>query len=270
MQKVYGDKIMIYGALLNLLIRQEIAGIGYEFLENDKQVLKNLCDEINSTLNIGYEFQYMSEIAMFKIPGIGKICLNYIDSFKSEDLRACLIYPITLDKIKGADRKIMDLYYHFKNSYRYISPPDSPGPLHIMGAYDNAFLRLKSKKLVDELMSLTHSLRDVFYLPLTTKMIAKKWTPPELEKIMVHHLTNKSITRADVGLPESGAYYPSLETIVEQTKFTAIACLQYYPSQSNLELVESFKNDDYAELRKFSDKMAQVIKNKLIPGAETK
>lgn len=168
-----------------------------------------------------------------------------------------------MDKVKGADRKIMDMYYHFKQSVRYISPPDSPGPLHIMGAYDNAFLKLKSKKLVDELMILMHSLRDVFYLPLTTKMIAKKWAPPELEQIMVHHLTNKSITRADVGLPESGTYSPSLETIVEQTKFTAIACLQYYPSQSNLELVESFMDDDYAELRKFAEKAAKAMREKL-------
>ena len=253
---------MIYEALLNLLVKQEIAGTAYEFLENDKQVLKNLCDEINSTLGIGYEINYMTEISLFKVPGVGKICINYIDSFKSESLRACLLYPITLDKVKGADRKIMDMYYHFKQSVRYISPPDSPGPLHIMGAYDNAFLKLKSQKLVDELMILMHSLRDVFYLPLTTKMIAKKWAPPELEQIMVHHLTNKSITRADVGLPESGTYYPSLETIVEQTKFTAIACLQYYPSQSNLELVESFMDDDYAELRKFAEKAAKAMREK--------
>ncbi|MBQ7011950.1 MAG: hypothetical protein IJN63_09620 [Clostridia bacterium] len=260
-------------AVLDSIIREE-AGTAYTFVGNDKNILKQMCDEINRTFSdYKYNFRYLTEISMFG-PSVGasSIYLKYIYQFESESCRAVLVSRILADKvkIKDLDRIVMDLYHHFRASPYYISPPGSESSAHIYVTYDNAFKRLKSPKLVPELVDLMKSRRDVFILGVTARMIAKKWAPAELGQIMANHLINKNVTMADVGLTEEGEYYPPLTYIVEQTSFNAINCLQFYPSENNLRIIMDYMDHPNRELAKFAQKHAEIMKKKLLETQSTK
>lgn len=258
----------IYPKILADSIISEREGTAYTFLGNDKNVLKLMCDEINQTFpDYPYKFHYLVEISMIDLPiGASTILLKYIYQFESESCRAVLIPSILVDKvkIKDLDRIIMDLYHHFRASTWYIAPPKSGRSAHIYLTYDNAFKKLKSFKIVPELVELMKSPREVFILSITASTIAKKWAPKELGKIMAAHLMNKNVTNADVGLPEEGEYYPSLETIVEQISFVAIKCLQFYPSEENLRIIIDYTNHSNKDLAKFAQEHAEKMKNKLL------
>lgn len=255
----------IFGRFIVDAIIAEEKGELYRFSGNDKAVLRQLCDEINQTFSDSYKYRYLAEIEKMIPPkGSGPVILKYIHQFESEDCRAALILSIVHDcpKFENLDRIIMDLYHHFRASAYYISPPDSPAPVHVI-RYDNAFAQFKSPKILPELVELFKSRRELYYLSVTADMIAKKWAPEELGKIMADHLKNPNVTRADVGLPEEGTYYPSLESIVEQTSFNAIRCLRYYPTEENLKIITSYTNHPYDRLAKFAQEEAERMKTKL-------
>jgi len=262
-----GDNI-IYPKVLADSIISEREGTAYTFEGNDKNVLKQMCDEINQTFpDHPYKFHYLSEISMIGLPiGASTILLKYIYQFESESCRAVLIPSILVDKvkIKDLDRIVMDLYHHFRASTYYIAPPGSGRSAHIYMTYDNAFKKLKSPKIVPELVELMKSHREVCILSITASTIARKWAPKKLGEIMAAHLMNKNVTRADVGLPEEGKYYPSLETIVEQTLFVAIKCLQFYPSEENLKIIMDYTNHSNKDLAKFAKEHAEKMKKKLL------
>ena len=236
---------IIYPRFLADAIIEERAGEAYTFEENDLNVLKQMCDEINQTYSeYPYKFHYLSEFQIIGLPvGASAILLKYIYQFQSESCRAVLIKSIVIDKVKRGvkimdlDRIIMDLYHHFRASSYYIPAPGPCTSAHIYITYDNAFNYLKSQKLVPELLELMRFRREIYILSITAFMIAKKWTPKELGEIMATHLMNKNVTRADVGIPGEGEYRPSLKWIAEQTSFNAIKCLQFYPSQENLKII---------------------------------
>ena len=256
------------GRLLPDAIDDERKGNGYIYDDNDKDVLKRLCDEINQTYpDYPYKFDYLCEISIVALPtGSSSILLKYIHQFESESCRAFLLSKIICDdvKIKGLDKIVMDLYHHFRSSSYYVAPPKSGGTAHIYIAYDNAFRILKSSKIMSEIVELLKSRREVYILALTAQMIAKKWAPKELEEIMVAHLMNKKLTRKDVNIPEYGEYHPSLEYIAHQTSFTAIKCLQYYPSEENLKIIMSYTDHPYEELAKFAQEYAKKMETKLL------
>lgn len=262
---------IIYGRVLADSIIQERDGTAYIFAGNDRNVLKQMCDEINETFpDYPYKFHYLSEISMINLPiGASTILLKYIYQFESESCRTVLFPSILADilkrrvKVKDIDRIIMDLYHHFRTSPYYIAPPEAGTSAHIYIGYDNALKRVASLKILPELIEIMKCHRDLYILSLTVFKIAKEWAPKELEEIMAAHLMNKNVTRADVGLPEEGKYYPSLETIVKQVSFNAIKCLQFYPSEENLRIIMGYTNNPYKELARFAQEYADKMKNKL-------
>jgi hypothetical protein len=242
----------------------------YTFVGNDRNILRQMCDEINERIT-NYQFHSLAQLKLWGPPvGSSDILLKYIHQIESESFRATVFQWIIWEKmhhkvkIKDLDRIIMDLYHHFRASSYYISPPGPARSAHIYIKYDNAFNRLKSRKIVPELVELMKNRREVYILSITASMIARKWAPKELGEIMANHLMNKNVTRADVGIPEEGDYYPSLETIVGQSSFTAIKCLQYYPSEENLKIIMDYTNNPYEELAKFAQEHAEKMKKKLL------
>ena len=257
----------IFGRAIVDAIIDEQNGKGPRLTDSDKAVLKQLCNEINQTYPNGYQFEYVEELRMLPLPkGVSSILLKYIYQFESETCRAYLMQKMFHDEpqIENLDRIIMDLYHHFRASHYYISPPDSPAPAHIYVRYDNTFARLKSPNIMPELVELLKSRRELEILGITAEMIAKKWAPKELGEIMAAHLMNKNVTRADIGLPEEGNYYPSLETIVRQTSFNAISCLRFYPSEENLKILMDYTNHPDKELAKYAQQQVDKMKTKLI------
>ena len=262
---------IIYGRVLADSIIQERDGTAYTFAGNDQLVLKQMCDEINETFpDYPYKFHYLSEISMINLPvGASTILLKYIYQFESESCRSVLFPSIIVDKMekdvkKNLDRIIMDLYHHFRESPYYIAPPESGRSAHIYLGYDNALKRVVSPKIFPELVDLMKFPRDAYILSLTLRKIVRKWAPKELGKIMAAHLMNKNVTRADVGLPEEGKYYPSLETIVDQVAFNAIDCLQFYPSEENLRIILDYTNTPYKALAEFAQKHAKLMEANLL------
>lgn len=253
-------------------IKDELEGTAWIFAGNDRNVLKQMCDEINQTFpDFSYKIEYLSEIAITYIPaGVSAILLKYIYQFESESCRSVLLVRIVIEnkekkvKIKDLDRIVMDLYHNFRVSPYYISPPESGSSAHMYIRYDNSLRYVVSPKILPELVEIMNSRRDFYLLSQTAFKIARKWAPKELGEIIAAHLTNKNVTRADVGLPEEGKYYPSLETIVEQSSFTAIKCLQFYPSEDNLRIIMDYTNHSNKDLAKFAQEHAEKMKKKLV------
>ena len=227
--------------LLRLSIEEEQSGKQYGCSEGDKDLLRVMISEINSCL--GTNLHYLAELDHYHIKGSGEIVSKYIQSFQSESLKAYLIPQISLDKTRDCDLLIYQLYMHFRVSDEYIAKQGKPSPAHIYVRYDNAFRRLKPKRLKAELLALSYNPRDAFYLPLTMRMLAS-WKLPAMEEILLSYLDGSKITDESVGLP-SGAEncFPRLSSFQRELKFTAIEGLKYYPTGRNVELIRMYSNN---------------------------
>jgi hypothetical protein len=226
--------------LLNYLIEQEKEKKAYHVSEHDSEIIVRMLKEINRTA--GVEWGYLAELANCRVKGTGEIIRRYIDLYDSEAVRSYLLHHMVFDRITDCDKLIYQLYLHFKTSKSYIPPPDQPGPAAITVSYDNAFKRLKPKKIKEELLSLAYNPRDVFYLPFTMRMLAS-WKIPELECLFAAYLDGSGITPESVGLSDQAeTYHPPLSYIKRELKFTAIDSLKYYPSKKSVELIENCIN----------------------------
>lgn len=239
------------------------------FRGNDKIVLKQLCEELNQ-LTTRHNYRYLMQIMMSGIPvGSCNVVLKYIDQFESEACRAILMLRVCNDKIysktkiKDLDRIIMDLYHHFRASSYYVVGPGTNRSKYIYGIYDKYLEKFKSRKILPELIELMKSRRELYILPFTVVSIAKKWKPEELEEILVNHLKNKNITRADVGIPEEGDYHPTAEIVALQTAFVAIGCLEHYPSPKNVQVIMEYADHPDEDLAKCARESAEKMRKKL-------
>ena len=72
-----------YPRFLANAIEQEIAGTAYKFEGNDRDVLAQMCDEINQTFpDYSVEIHYLTQIDISYTPaGISPILLKYIYQF---------------------------------------------------------------------------------------------------------------------------------------------------------------------------------------------
>ena len=143
------------------------------------------------------------------------------------------------DKIKGCDKLVFQLYMQFRSSDEYIAKPGEPAPAHIYVRYDNAFKKLKPKRLVKDLMELAHSPRDAVYLPFTMRMLAS-WKIPEMKILLLSYSASDSFSAQDFGIYDSEEpYFPPLEFMKRELLFTAINGLKYYPSPEVREIITS-------------------------------
>ena len=228
-----------YNALLLDSIKKEKAGADYCCPEKDKELLADLLLEINHYT--GTDLHYLAELDAFHIPGAGRIVAEYIERFSSESVKGYLIPELVSDKVQGCDKLILQLYLHFRSSDEYIANPGAVAPAHIYTRYDNAFRTLRPKRLSKELIALAHSPRDAFYLPFTMRMLAS-WKLPEMKNLLISYAMSDSITAKDVGICDDGkAYFPPLEFIKRELKFTAIEGLKNYPSEETISVISSLE-----------------------------
>lgn len=230
-----------YSVLLRLAIENELAGREYCYSEQDKELLQSMLEKINS--HIGSDFHYLAELDMYCLHGIKEIVSRYINSFESESVKAYLLHHLTVDGGKEYAQLIYQLFIHFKASDEYIAIQGKPSPAHIYVRYDNAFRRLKPKRLKAELLALSRDPLDAFYLPFTMRMLAS-WKLPEMEEILLSYLDECRITGETLRLvPGDEKYDDHLKFSRRELKFTAIHGLRYYPSEENIEIIKSFKNN---------------------------
>ena len=246
-----------YSALLLDSIEKEKAGIDYCCLEGDKKLLAELLLEINHYA--GTDLHYLAELDAFHIPGAGKIVAEYIERFSSESVKGYLIPKLVSDKVQECDKLILHLYLHFRSSDVYIASPGATEPAHIYTRYDNAFRTLRPKRLSKELIALAHRPRDAFYLPFTMRMLAS-WKPPEMKKLLIFYAMCDSITAQDVGICNDGkAYFPPLEFIKRELKFTAIEGLKNYPSEETINVIASLASSADNDIKTAAKKALKAL-----------
>lgn len=251
---------MIYNNVLNDLISREKAGIDYLCPIEDKNTLLNMFDEINFKCNTN--IKYLAELDAFQISGAGEIVACYIDKFTSESIKAYLIPQLLFDKIRDCDMLILKMYNNFRQSNEFISKPGDSSPAHITSRYDSAFYKMKSKRILSELIDIISCPRDAFYLPLTIKMLAS-WKVPELKNILLYYLKHDAISMKDVGLySDEQTYFPSFSFIKREIIFTAINDLKYYPSQEVSDAIYLYCFDPDCEIRETANRIYKKIGNK--------
>lgn len=229
-----------YSKVLIASIEREKKGLDYIYPKADKELLHKLLDEINRYA--GTDYHYLAELDAFNIPGAGSIVAKYITGFSSEGVKGYLIPQMVSDKIKDCDTLVLQLYMQFKSSDKYISKPGEPAPAHIYIRYDDAFRKLKPKRLTKDLMELAHSPRDAFYLPFTMRMLAS-WMMPEMKDLLLSYCAKDSFSAYDVGIhDDEQQYFPSLEFMKRELTFTAIYGLKYYPSEEVRDIIASLAN----------------------------
>lgn len=233
--------------MLNDCIQREIDGTDYMCSAKDKNLLYKLFGEINRCT--GTNIQYLAEIDAFNFPGAGEIIAQYITKFSSESVKGFLIPQMVADRVKDCDKMVLQLYLNFKSSDEYIGKPGQPAPANIYVRYDNAFKKLKPKRLVGDLISLARNPRDAFYLPFTMRMLAS-WKVPEMRDLLVFYARNR-LTPSDVGIQEdtNQLFYPSLEFIIRELKFTAIDGLKHFPSPETRTLIAALADSTDKDIR---------------------
>ena len=166
------------------------------------------------------------------------------------------------DRVKNCDKLLLQLYKHFEASPAYISGVGKPAPAHIYARYDNAFRRLKSKAIKDELTELVSNPRNAFYLPLTIRMLAS-WKIPRIKDLLIQHLSGIGMSASDVGLKGNGeAYFPPLSGIKRELRFTALAGLKYYPSSETVQLLQHYTLDENPNVSAAAQKSLAYIRKR--------
>ena len=257
---------MKYDKVLLDSIERERNGSDYCCPERDKAVLETMLDQINDAC--GTDIHFLAEIDALNIPGAGTIMAQYLDRFQSESVRGYLIPQIVSDRVPDCAGIVLSAYLHFKNSDAYISAPNQLAPAHIYTRYDHAFRALKPKRLKEELIRLAGTPRDAFYLPFTMRMLAS-WRIPALEGVFASYMDSAGITHTSVGLPtESENNYPPLSFIRRELKFTAIACLKYYPSERTIKLIDRCIHDPDKDICAAAKKTKTYLEQHALPESQ--
>ena len=236
------------------LIEQEKAEIASLFSCSDRKILKDLLNKINTLT--GANINYLVELDTFDIAGSGRIIVDYINNFQSETLKAYLIRQLVFDRITNCDQVLLQLYLGFKASKEYISPQGVPAPAHIYARYDNAFRKVRSKKIANDLVSLVKNPRDAFYLPLTTLLLAS-WKIPEIKLILLSYADVQN----NLGFSEDqDTIFPPYSFIRRQLRLIAIQGLKHYPSIEASEVVNSCVEEDDTDIKTAAQKVIQAWK----------
>ncbi len=248
---------MEYSAVLNDSIEMEKAGEAYVYQKEDGKILAQMLKEVNKLYRTN--FHYLAEMEAFHVRGSGEIMINYINQFRSEEIRAIIISHLVQDRVKGCEYTALQGYMHFKASDEYISAQGKPSPAHIHTRYDNAFRKLKPKRLKQDLLSLAGHPRDAYYLPFTMQMLAS-WHCPSLEEILISYAGGNSVTYESVGLPDKAeGFFPPLYAIKRELLFTALGGLKYYPSERVYEILNTFSKSPDKDIAYTANKSLRYL-----------
>lgn len=244
------EDYLIYNKILLESIENEKVGTDYNCPEEDRPILREMMNEINAC--IGTNINYLAEIDAFDLHGAGPIMVKYITKFSSESVKGFLIPQIVSDKIKDADRLILQLYLNFRLSDEYVIKQGGSSSAHIYVRYDNAFRKLKPKRLAKDLLELASHPRDAFYLPFTMRMLAS-WKLSEMKDLLILYSKSDCFTAQEVGFVY-GESDKLLEFMKRELTFTAIDGLQYYPSKEAIDVIKSFASSKDNDIRSAAKK----------------
>lgn len=236
------------GLILSMRMNDELLDPPYPV--EDHKILDLLLDEINSIH--GTSFSTHVELASLRIPGAGEIVAKYISQFSSEFIKMELLHHMVTDKIKNCGQLLLQLYADYK-----LKAPSMPPYPCKEECYDNAFRRLRSKRIKNELAALINNPIDAFALPLTTRMVAS-WKIPSLKDRFIEYVEIQNSPMAE-GLKE----FENYDFFCRELRFSALDGLKYYPSDEVVKLLKQYTENDDVDVRECANSsLAYVLKDK--------
>lgn len=224
--------------LLDLAIEDEALGISYKKSTYDLQILKQLLAEINMQKNLN--LKYLAQLDLLKIDNINHIIMKYLYDFKSSHIKAILLKQLFLGNDFEKVEIAIKLYNEFRNSIDYISEVNYSAPNHIVTIYDNLLSSLVTKADKEKIVTLFQSPRDMFYLPLTIKILSK--SKNEVIKDLLTKCLNPSYITRKIGKEyDNECYDPSLSEIKYKLTLLCLDCLKYYRDEQVIILVQKFE-----------------------------
>lgn len=222
--------------ILSMRIKNELLDFPSSF--EDRNVLNSLLEEINVTHETS--FCTIAELASLKISGVGKIIAKYISQFSSEFIKMELLHHMVTDKIENCGKILLQLYSD--NKLKVVGMPQYHPCMET--AYDNAFWRLRSKRIKNELAVLVSNPIDAFALPFTIRMVAS-WRATGLRKILIEYLEIQ-----DSAMGEDLQKYDNFDFMCRELCFSALDCLKYYPSYEVVEMIKRYSENNDVDVRR--------------------
>ena len=227
-----------YGKVLRDLIEGEKQGKHYPYSQKDRVMLDAMFHEINRYA--GTNFHYLAELDVYNIAGSGTIIARYLWRLETQTARAFLVPQLVSDRIKDCDKLVLDLYLDYKKSDICTLDPAGKSSVAIYVRYDNAFRKLKPKRLKQELLALAADPQDAYRLPLTMQMLSS-WKLPEMYSILVRYANSENTTPEQLGfLADTQERHRRIENIKRDLQFVSIWGLKYYPTQEAIKILSGF------------------------------
>ena len=125
----------------------------------------------------------------------------------------------------------------------------------IMMEYDSAFAQLKSKKLLDQLVSLAQDPYLFSFFPQTMKMLAR-WRDPSMEKVIMGYFANPGLVKTQIAMSlgrsadDASILQREYSRWDSHGQYTVIICLRYYPSIQVLDKLTQFEALTVEDMKK--------------------
>ena len=213
-------------------------------MESDDQLIMNeLIREINNTCHV--KIRGFSDLCDSYIKGAGSIIAKHINCFHSHLIRSALVFHLVGSKkhecgrVNGCEQIIWNLYNEYRNSVPFVDNS-------IMMEFDSAFAQLKSKKLLDQLVSLAQDPYLFSFFPQTMKMLAR-WRDPSMEKVIMGYFANPGLVKTQIAMSlgrsadDASILQREYSRWDSHGQYTVIICLRYYPSIQVLDKLTQFE-----------------------------
>ena len=200
--------------------------------ERDQKIMNEMIREINAAG--GTKLRGFSDAIDHYAPGAADIVAGYVHQFASHSIRSSLLFHIVGNRTysckpaKNCEDILWDLYTQYRASTEF---PDNVTSLE----FDNAYMRVKPKKLLAEMISLAQNPVDFCWMPLTMRMLASLKIPV-IGELLEHYFDHPEVIRAGLEASCTPDLYGEeelqrkLRRRADTGYYTAIAGLKYYPS----------------------------------------
>ena len=219
----------------------------------DQALMQNMIREINEA--VGGRLRGYSDLVDQYIQGAGEIVAQYIFRFEAQATRASLLHHLVGNKtysvkpVKDAAEIVWQLYTAYRNSEEFAV-------WTIRMEYDDAFARLRAKKLADHLIESVRNPLEFNALPRTVKMLATLMRP-ELEEILLDALADPGKMEKYLKTPAVREQFGFDQQQVEKecrrwsttSVLKAVVGIRYYPSERALDLLRLYESGKQAEMQ---------------------
>lgn len=218
--------------------------------EEDQAVLSSLLHEIN--VHLGTSISTFAELASLHLHGCGEIVAKYIRLFSSESAKMELLHHLVYDRVADCGTLLLHLYKH------YLQSKDTTSDILCREEfYDNAFWKLKSKHMANDLLELICDPANSYALPLTLQMLSS-WKYPCLPERLLEFVDFDNSHEAD-----NLRTYHNYHFICRELRLSALSCLRYYPTPEVLSLLKKYANDMDNDIRKCADRSLAYIRRRM-------